>query len=949
MMKKSLLFFAMAMMPFAGVFAQEEGGEEVVEQTPIIYTKSFQSLIDDAKSIVADSHYTQGQSDLQGAIATAESQLAGFANPEVDVDETATEAMQRLNTDVYNAMTTLQTAIDEFVFANQHADATEKVLNNSFSADATNATNITSWVTTNFKQNSRTVSYSTNRRNENGEAYAFGKFVEQWSNSGVGNLSGSGDIHQVVSGLPAGHYRLSADIFVHNQKYSIDNEEAVGVEFYANDAIREVGMVGFADANVAAFSIDFDLANGEDVTIGLRWSDVNFNWLGWDNVTLLFIGDPDIYNSIADVEKLNAAREALAASLATAKETLDNENAPLYRIELQDAINAASEYGESATLEELEEAKATLDGEVSAFNQNNRYFTNLQTAIENAETLLASMTEGTKAYNAAIEEAKTALETAKASADQTDAAIEILQSAQAALEVAESDFRIANASYANPANVITNGNMDSTAGWEILKASDTNPDMKINKSGDYALFSKPFMECWNTSGSSIGQENYARQAVTALPNGLPLPAGYYVLKAAALATQQGDANLQVSGVTLKLEDEEVAIHTANGVPEIYTLYYNKTNEGGEINIGLFIDAATDANWIAWDEVELLYVGDKDKYMADYAEAVLGESMANLKAAVEKANTLIEDVDMNGVDFEGTKLGFAMEEAQYYIENPTDEDASQELFEQLAEDINEGIKDFYTSGVSPKEGKTFDFTQFIKNADFDVEAGEEWTVETEEGVLPSGTDCAYWWFGSSGPSETTQEFSQTLENMPAGNYLLEVNSAIRVDMTYAIDGYTAENLPNNLTSCQVYANNDTTDVHPFFYEDEAKGLTLESMLAMTNDWDYRHGNGTLLDYMLKQTDYFKVSIPFTLDEKGDIKIGFRVELPGKNGQMPFVDYFHLAFYGNQEIPTEDITAIKEVAEKAATANDAIYDLQGRKVTGQLTSGIYIRNGKKVLVK
>ena len=102
-------------------------------------------------------------------------------------------------------------------------------------------------------------------------------------------------------------------------------------------------------------------------------------------------------------------------------------------------------------------------------------------------------------------------------------------------------------------------------------------------------------------------------------------------------------------------------------------------------------------------------------------------------------------------------------------------------------------------------------------------------------------------------------------------------------------------------------------------------------------------------MLKQTDYFKVSVPFTLDEKGDIKIGFRVELPGKNGQMPFVDYFHLAFYGNQEIPTEDITAIKEVAEKVATANDAIYDLQGRKVTGQLTSGIYIRNGKKVLVK
>ena len=148
---------------------------------------------------------------------------------------------------------------------------------------------------------------------------------------------------------------------------------------------------------------------------------------------------------------------------------------------------------------------------------------------------------------------------------------------------------------------------------------------------------------------------------------------------------------------------------------------------------------------------------------------------------------------------------------------------------------------------------------------------------------------------------------------------------------------------------VYANNDSTDVHPFFYEDEAKGLTLESMLAMTNDWDYRHGNGTLIDYMLKETDYFHVSVPFTLDEAGDIKIGFRVELPKLGGQMPFVDYFHLLYYGNQEIPTEETTAIKEVAEKtAATQSGAIYNLAGQRV-GEDYKGIVIKNGKKVLVK
>lgn len=950
MMKKSLLFLVMTLMPLASVFAQDAEGEEGAEQqTPVAYTKSLQSVIDDAKFLVSDSHYTTGQSELQAAIDVAEGRLAEFANPTLDPDETTAEAMIRLNNDgVYEAMRTLQAAIDAFVFGNGHADATEKIQNPSFDKDNNNSKTVTSWTVSNFKQNKRDVNYGTNRFNENSEAYNFRYFVEQWIAAG-NSLAGSGDINQVVTGLPAGHYRLTADVFVHNQKYSPDNEEAVGVELYANDAVREIGFVGLDDNKTAAFSVDFDITEGQDASIGLRFADVNFNWLGLDNITLLYIGDPEIYNNIANAEKLAAAKEALAASLTAAKETLANEAAPLYRNELQAAIDVASEFGDGATLEALEEAKATLDAEVKTFNSNNKYFTDLQAAIESAEALLndETMTEGKKAFQQAIDDAKAALESAKASAADTETAIEVLQSAQTALGEGQSNYGIVNASYAHPANVITNGKMSSYDGWDILHASSTNPDIKINTSGDYSLFSKPFMECWIASGSSLGQENYARQTVTALPNGLPLPAGYYVLKAAALATQQGDAALDVTGVTLKLGEEEVAVQTANGVPEMYTLYFNKTDEGGELTFGLFIDAATDANWVAWDEVELQYVGDKDKYMSDYAAAVLGESMDKLKAAVADANALLENVDLNGVDFEGTELGFAMGEAQFYIENPTDEDATEELFNQLISDINEGMKKFYTSGVSPKDGLTFDFTSFIQNAEFDVQPGEEWTAEA--GVLPGGTDCANWWFGSSGPSDLIQDFSQTIEDMPAGNYLLEVKAAVRVDMNYATDNYTEDNLPTYLTACKVYANADSADVHPFFYEDEAKGLTLENMLLMTNEYDYRHGNGTLIDDMLKGTDYFRTYIPFTLTEAGEIKVGFHIELPQKAGQMPFIDYFHLSYYGNQEIDIETITAIEEVAAQAPAADTSIYDLQGRKVAGKLTPGIYIRDGKKVLVK
>ena len=152
-------------------------------------------------------------------------------------------------------------------------------------------------------------------------------------------------------------------------------------------------------------------------------------------------------------------------------------------------------------------------------------------------------------------------------------------------------------------------------------------------------------------------------------------------------------------------------------------------------------------------------------------------------------------------------------------------------------------------------------------------------------------------------------------------------------------------------CKVYANNDSADVHPFFYEDEALGLTLEKMLLMTSEYDYRHGNGTLIDDMLKGTDYFHSKIAFKLEEKGSVKIGFRVELPNKSGQMPFIDYFHLFYYGKNEIQTGIADMNKGIIENVPTG---IYNLKGQLVrsnmsTEGLAKGLYLINGKKVVIK
>lgn len=939
-MKKKLLLMAVALCTLTVGYAQEEGGEDPVAE--VVFTKSLSSVIEDAKFIVASSHYTTGQAALQAAITEAEAAV------------TASET----NEAVRSALVALQSAIDDFVYANGHVDATEKVQNPSFDKDANNSTSVTGWTVKNFKQNRRSVNYSTTRSWEDGEICMITQFVEQWANTSQGNINGEGNISQVVKGLPAGHYRLTADILVINQRTEGVTEDAATIELYADEAVREIGLtdIGTGD-KAAAFSVDFDVAEGQEPTIGFRFKDLNINWLGWDNVTLYYIGDPDVYNNIVNAEKLAAIKVALTEALAAANEALAGEDAPFYRAELQAVIDEITPIIETGSLEDLTAAKENLDAELKTFKAYNKHYTDLKTAIANAEALVAEgvMTEGVAAFQEAINTAKAQLAKAATDfADNAEAGAAFVDAALEELNKAESSFRVANASYAYPANVITNGSMNSTDGWDIL-VPGSNPGLHINTSGNVTNFSKPFMECW-VNNTNYGQENYARQTVDKLPSGLELPKGYYVLKAAALATRQDQPDLKVSGVTLRLQDQEVAVQTANGVANIYTVGFDKPAAGGELTIGLYIDENTDANWIAWDEVELQFVGDKDKYLADYSKAVLGESLEALRVALEAAKKALEDVDMTGVDFEESDLALAMDEAEYVLEDPVGSQYTKNDVDILIQQIYDAINEFYTSGVSPKEGSSFNYTSLIKNADFDVAAGTEWTVETETGVLPSDVDCAYWWFGGSTGLDLIQDFSQTISGLPAGNYLLDVNSAVRVDMTYSTAGYTAENLPNNLTSCQVYVNNDSADVHPFFYEDEAKGLTLEGMMAMTNDWDYRHGNGTLISDMLKGSDYFHTYIPFTLEQKGSVKIGYRVELPKLNGQMPFIDYFHLSYFGKYEqiIPGTTPTGIATFTKNTLKVPAGIYNMKGQLVRSGnsmegLAKGLYIIGGKKVVIR
>lgn len=224
-------------MSLAG-FAQDE-------VTTPVHTKALNSVIADAEYIVANGDYTEGKAVLQDAITIAKNGIADLA------DDAA----------VREAITTLQAAIDQFLSDNEEAgriaDATAKVTNPYFDKDANNSTTVTGWQVNNFKQNRRSVSYPGT------SLTSMVDFVEQWANAT--NLPGSGDIHQVLSGLPEGHYRLTADILTVSQK-TADLVDLEGVQLYANESIREIGLSGTIDQTLAiTYSVDVVIADGCEI------------------------------------------------------------------------------------------------------------------------------------------------------------------------------------------------------------------------------------------------------------------------------------------------------------------------------------------------------------------------------------------------------------------------------------------------------------------------------------------------------------------------------------------------------------------------------------------------------------------------------------------------------------------------------------------------------------
>ncbi len=171
---------------------------------------------------------------------------------------------------------------------------------------------------------------NVNQRGWNEAAYENGdvsidKFIDTWEQTTLLD----GQITQTINAMPAGIYRLEADIIATKQDDA--SAEVTGVSLFAGNKSIAVAT---ENKKPQHFSFKFENTLTKDVTIGININGTNANWVAMDNVRLIY--------------------EGKAADIPQGIDLVSNENARvyLYNVETGKYLSAGHSGGTHAMLDE---------------------------------------------------------------------------------------------------------------------------------------------------------------------------------------------------------------------------------------------------------------------------------------------------------------------------------------------------------------------------------------------------------------------------------------------------------------------------------------------------------------------------------------------------------------------------------------------------------------------
>lgn len=345
-------------------------------------------------------------------------------------------------------------------------------------------------------------------------------------------------------------------------------------------------------------------------------------------------------------------------------------------------------------------------------------------------------------------------------------------------------------------------------------ASYTNGDVQINK----------FIEAWANNGTSFNPDRtFSTLGNAELQQTVQyLPAGKYQFTVDCIAVQQWQsAENPVTGVQLFATGGEIdkytEIHTGNEKPEHFEVNFAST--GGDLVLGLRT-RNTSANWIAADNFTLTYYGPVDPYQITLEEFLedydytydIDETMTNatvkenLETAIDEARAAIDDIDADYkaayetavAALEAWKASANDYKTLKNLINRAEADAAayagiEGLGEQVSVKYDE-YNDAYEDGTATTEQINewiAGYNEFIVGA---VRAALP--TATEEKPVPAtalginmgyenntkdGWTCNNGWTVRAHTGEVfhnTFVLTQTIENMPAGKYVVKAKAFYR---------------------------------------------------------------------------------------------------------------------------------------------------------------------------
>jgi hypothetical protein len=184
------------------------------------------------------------------------------------------------------------------------------LVNADFEAKADNGTYPPGWtVTPGMGQNlgQQNAAYT------NGDvdpSVTISKFIEAWYPTSTGALH-DGTICQQITGLPAGRYRIAADVMAVWQGTELD-EDPRGIYLYYDNGSFSIHGESLATENGKPqhFEFDFDYDGAATMEVGLMAQNANQNWMGMDNFKLFAIGPmKDLPSFTALVGAYNTAKD----------------------------------------------------------------------------------------------------------------------------------------------------------------------------------------------------------------------------------------------------------------------------------------------------------------------------------------------------------------------------------------------------------------------------------------------------------------------------------------------------------------------------------------------------------------------------------------------------------------------------------------------------------------